>query len=106
VLRAIARRGPDIKASIVRLQVTISEPLEGLLHEGEIRKALQDAQFIAAVARNVERERRPRMAGWSAEAMTPLEALKSYLSTRKTATEPKALLEYGEMLIRASNGEQ
>jgi len=106
VLRAIARREPEIKGAIVRLQVTIPGPLEGLLQEGEIRKALKDAHFIAAIARNVERERRPRMAGWSAEATTPLEALKSYLSTRKTTTEPKVLLEYGERLIQESKVEQ
>jgi len=106
VLRAIARREHEIKDAIVRLQVTIPEPLEGLLQEGEIRKALADAHFIAAVARNVERERRPRLSGWSAQGMTPMEALKSYLSTRKTTTEPKTLLEYGERLIQESRVEQ
>ena len=106
VLRAIARREPEIKDAIVRLQVTIPEPLEGLLQEGEIRKALTDAHFIAAVARNVERERRPRLSGWSAQGMTPMEALKSYLSARKTTTEPKTLLEYGERLIQESKVEQ
>ena len=106
VLRAIARRQPEIKDAIVRLQVTLPEPLEGLLQEGEVRKALKDAHFIAAIARNVERERRTRMSGWSAEAVTPMEALKSYLSTRKTNTDPKVLLEYGERLIRESKTEQ
>ncbi len=106
VLRAIARREAEIKDAVVRLQVTIPEPLEGLLQEGEIRKALTDAHFIAAVARNVERERRPRLSGWSAQGMTPLEALKSYLSARKTTTEPKTLLEYGERLIQESKVEQ
>jgi hypothetical protein len=38
--------------------------------------------------------------------MTPLEALKSYLSARKTTTEPKTLLEYGERLIQESKVEQ
>ena len=106
VLRAIARRQPEIKDAIVRLQVTLPEPLEGLLQEGEVRKALKDAHFIAAIARNVERERRTRMSGWSAEAVTPMEALKSYLSTRNTTTEPKVLLEYGERLIQESKTEQ
>jgi hypothetical protein len=38
--------------------------------------------------------------------MTPLDALKSYLSARKTTTEPKTLLEYGERLIQESKVEQ
>lgn len=106
VLRAIARQEREIKDAVVRLQVKIPERLEGMLQEGEIRKALKDAHFIAAIARESERERRPRMAGWSAEAMTPLEALKVYLGSKKTRLDGKVLLEYGERLIQESKAEQ
>lgn len=105
VLKAIARH--DIKDAVVRVQVTIPERLEGLLNEGEIRKALKDAHFIAAIVREVSRERRPRIAGFSAERMTPLEALEVYLNSKSTAPERiKVLLEYGERLIGESRSKE
>ena len=101
VLKAIARH--QIEDAIVRVQVAIPERLEGLLEEAEIRKALRDAHFIAAIARDVARERRPRMAGWSAEGITPLQALEVYLNSKSTSPERiKQLLEYGERLIQES----
>ena len=105
VLEAIARH--DTKDAIVRVQVAISERLEGLLDEGEIRKALKDAHFIAAIARDVERERRPRMAGFTAEGMTPMEALEVYLNSKNISKERiKVLLEYGQRLIEESRSEE
>ncbi len=104
VLGAIARH--DIADAIVRVQVAIPEQLVGELKEGEIRRALKDAHFIAAIALDVARERRPRVAGWSAEGVTPLEALQEYLKVKKTEVEPKLLLEYGERLIRESESEE
>ncbi len=105
VLEAIARH--DVKDAIVRVQVAISERLEGLLDEGEIRKALKDAHFIAAIARDVERERRPRMSGFTAEGMTPMEALEVYLNSKNISKERiKVLLEYGQRLIEESRSEE
>ena len=104
VLGAIARH--DIADAIVRVQVAIPEQLVGELKEGEIRRALKDAHFIAAIALDVARERRPRIAGWSAEGVTPLEALQEYLKVKKTEVEPRLLLEYGERLIRESESEE
>jgi len=104
VLGAIARH--DIADAIVRVQVAIPEQLVGELKEGEIRRALKDAHFIAAIALDVARERRPRIAGWSAEGFTPLEALQEYLKVKKTEVEPRLLLEYGERLIRESESEE
>lgn len=105
VLKAIAKH--EIKDAVVRVQVAIPERLEGLLHEGEIRKALKDAHFIAAIARDVARERRPRIAGFFAEQMTPMQALEVYLNSKSTPTERiKELLEYGERLIEESKSKE
>jgi exonuclease SbcD len=105
VLKAIARH--QIEDAIVRIQVAMPERLEGLLQEGEIRKALKDAHFIAAIARDVARERRPRMAGWSAEGITPLKALEVYLNSKSTSPERiKVLLDYGERLIQESKSQE
>ncbi len=104
VLQAIACH--DVTDAIVRVQVAIPERLAGLLSEGEIRRALKDAHFIAAIAREVAREHRSRMAGCSAEGITPLEALKAYLKVKKPEVAPKLLLEYGERIIRESELEE
>ena len=104
VLDAIARH--DVADAIVRVQIAISERLAGLLNDGEIRRALKDAHFIAAISRDVARERLPRMVGWSAEKITPLEALEEYLKVKKPDVDHKLLLEYGASLIRESESEE
>jgi exonuclease SbcD len=104
VLKAIARH--RVEDAIVRIQVTIPEQREGLLGEGEIRKALGDAHFIAAIAKDVARERRPRMPGFSPEATTPLEALEVYLKSKNRSPERiKVLLEHGQRLIEEGEAE-
>ncbi len=104
VLDAIARH--DVSDAVVRVQVAISERLEGLLDEGEVRRALKDAHYVAAIAREVERERRPRVAGFTAEGMTPMEALEVYLDSKNVPKERrKLLLEYGQRLIEEARSE-
>jgi len=99
VLHALARK--DFKEAIVRLQIKVSAAKEGLVQENEIRKALKEAYFIAAINKEVEREHRSRLGAHSAEGITPLEALKLYLESRKTPKErARILLEYGERLIQ------
>ena len=104
VLDAIAHH--DVADAIVRVQIEISERLSGLLNDGDIHRALKDAHFIAAISRDVARERLPRMVGWSAEKITPLEALEEYLKVKKPDVDHKLLLEYGERLIRESESEE
>jgi exonuclease SbcD len=101
VLRKLDRQ--NVEGSIVRLQIKVSAEKEGLIQEGEIRKALKEAYFVAAINRDVEREHRTRLRGHSAEAMTPLEALKLYLESKGTPEDRvRLLLEYGERLIQQS----
>ena len=104
VLAAIARQGEKLKEAIVRLNITVPSSLEGQLRDGEIREALQGAHF-ATVARETVREARLRLGQFTAEEITPLDALKKYLETKKTSPErTRALLEYGERLIRGEDG--
>jgi exonuclease SbcD len=100
VLRDIARRSSDIAGAIVRVQIVIPEHVEGLLQESEIQAALREAQYVS-ITKEVVRERRTRLNGWSAEEMSPAEALKVYLALKKTPPEnARTLLEYGERLIQ------
>jgi len=99
VLRAISRQESEVKEAIVRVQISAPEFNEGLLQENEIRKALKEAHF-AIIAKDIKREPRIRLGGWSAEEVTPLEALKAYLRAKKTSPEQtRVLLEYGERII-------
>jgi exonuclease SbcD len=101
VLHAIAKNDVNVRGSIVRLQIKVSAEKEGLLQENEIRKALKEAYFVAAVNKEVDREHRSRLGSYPAEGLTPLQALKLYLESKKTPKErAQVLLEYGERLIQ------
>jgi exonuclease SbcD len=100
VLGAIAAQGKKLKEAIVRLNLTLPAQLEGQLRDADIREALQGAHFFT-VAREIQREARLRLGQFTAEEITPLEALKKYLEAKKTPPErTKVLMEYGERLIR------
>jgi exonuclease SbcD len=99
VLQAIGEHKSDVRDAIVRIQLTLPSELEGLLNDTEIRNALNEVHY-ATVARDVKRETRLRLGKWSAEEVTPLDALKLYLESKKTAPEQAdVLLEYGKRLI-------
>jgi len=101
VLGAIARQEQKLKEAIVRLNITMPSSLEGQLRDADIREALQDAHF-ATVARETVREARLRLGQFTAEEITPLDALKKYLETKKTSPErTKVLMEYGDRLIQS-----
>ena len=100
VLQAITKQEKKLKEAIVRLNITVPSSLEGQLRDADIREALQDAHF-ATVARETVREARLRLGQFTAEEITPLDALKKYLETKKTPpARAKVLMEYGERLIR------
>ncbi|MFC1911925.1 exonuclease SbcCD subunit D [Chloroflexota bacterium] len=100
VLRAISARENDIPEAIVRLEITLPDRSEGLLRDAEIRDALKDA-YYATIAREIQREVRMRLGQFTAEDITPLDALKAYLESKKVPPErTEILLEYGGRLIR------
>jgi len=102
VLAALGKK--DVTDAVLRVQVSLSAATEPLFREAEVRKALRDAYCVAAVSREVEREHRSRLGAQSVEGMTPLEALKLYLESRKTSPERfRQLIEYGERLIHQSS---
>jgi exonuclease SbcD len=103
VLDAIGSR--DVKDAIVRVRITISGEKEGLLRDSEIRKALGDAHYVAAVSKDVQRTLRSRAGGRAAESMSPLEALELYWRSKQTPDERiKTLLKHADELIIESSG--
>ena len=99
VLRAITQQETEIKDAIVRVQLSLPSALESLLRDAEIYKALREAHYVT-IARDVRQEARLRLGEWMSQKMTPTEALKKYLETKKVSDErQKVLLAYGEKLM-------
>jgi exonuclease SbcD len=104
VLKAIAEQRDNIKDAIVRLQLSLPSELEGQLRDGEIREALRDAHYFT-IAKEIRRETRARLGEGAAEEITPAQALKAYLESKRVSAErAKVLLEYGERLIEEQSG--
>jgi len=100
VLRAITEQEDKVRDAIVRLNISLPAETEGQLRDSDITDMLKEAYYFA-VAKDIQRETRLRLGKWTAEEISPLDALKAYLESRKVSTErTKLLLEYGEKLIQ------
>jgi len=100
VLKAIAEQRENIGDAIIRLNISLPAEHEGQLRDNDIRNALAEAHYFT-IARDIRRETRLRLGKWTAEEITPVEALKAYLESKKVPPErAKILLQYGEKLIQ------
>ncbi len=100
VLKAIAEQGKDVGDAIIRLNISLPAEHEGQLRDNDIRNALAEAHYFT-IARDIRRETRKSRLGWTAEEITPVEALKAYLESKKVPPErAEILLQYGEKLIQ------
>ncbi len=98
VIRTIQTRYLD--GAIVRLLIKVPAELEGQIRESEIRRELETAHHIAYISREVVRERRVRLSEADSRGLSPREALRLYLDSKRTDTEKAALLmQYGESLM-------
>ena len=105
VQQAIARR--HVAGAVVRVRVTMPGEVEPLFREQEVRAALKGAYHIAAIDRDVRRERRTRLPEEEVERLSPREALRKYLETREMAPDRAALLlRYGDQLIQEALEEE
>jgi len=106
VLKAIAEQEEKVRNAIVRLQISLPAETEGQLRDNDIRNAVKEAHY-STVAKDIKRETRLRLGQWTAEEITPLDALKAYLESKKVSPErTQILLEYGERLIQEQRTEQ
>jgi exonuclease SbcD len=104
VLKAIAKKQDAIKDAIVRLQLELPAELEGQIRDGDIRNALKEAHYFT-MAKEIRRETRVRLGEGTAEEITPAQALKAYLESKKVPAErAKILQEYGEKLMEEQGG--
>ena len=101
VLKSIAEQQDKVKDAIVRLSISLPAEMEGQLRDNDIRNAMKEAYYLT-IAKDIKQESRlSRLGEWTAEEITPLDALKAYLESKKVAPErARLLLEYGEKLIQ------
>jgi len=103
VLKAIDRENDKLQDAIVRLNISLPAEIEGQLRATDIRNALKETCYFA-IAKDIKRETRLRLGKLAAEEVTPLDALKAYLVSKKVSPErTKILLEYGERLIQGQH---
>ncbi len=106
VLTAVAEQQDGTRDAIVRLQISLPAEIEGQLRDNDIRNALKEAHYFI-IAKDIKREARLRLGNWTAEEITPLDALKAYFESKKTSPErTKILLEYGEKLMQEQKARQ
>jgi DNA repair protein SbcD/Mre11 len=99
VLKAISQQQKAIENAVVRVNISLPSTLEGSIRDVEINKALRVAHY-AIVAKEVKQEARLRLGELTSQSLSPIEALKRYMETKKVSNErQKVLLEYGEKLI-------
>ncbi len=106
VLRAIAGQEDKVNDAIVRLSISLPAEIEGQLRDNDIRNAVKEAHYFT-IAKDIKRETRLRLGQWTAEEITPPDALKAYLESKKVSPErAKILLQYGERLIQEQRTKQ
>ena len=103
VIKAI--QGHDLAGAIVRLRLTLPAELEALLLESKIRDALATAHYVASISKDIEDRSRTRLSDANTLGISPKDALRMYLDTRKVANDRAAvLMEYAEALIEETGG--
>jgi len=100
VLKTITEKADDVREAIVRLNISLPAEAEQQVRDSDIRNAMAEASYFA-IARDVKRDTRLRLGQSTAEELTPIDALRVYLDSRKEIDPERAeiLLDYGRKLI-------
>lgn len=99
VLEAVAAQ--DVQEKVVRLIIHTTADKEPLLKDREIFSALDDAFYVAAVNKDVERQVRLRLGNRNYAEMTPRDTLEAYLRVKQVpAKRAEVLLRCADELLR------
>jgi exonuclease SbcD len=100
LLKAIGKH--NVSGAVVRVIVQARIEQEGLLRDVEIRRALQDAYYVAGISKAVERVYRQRLGTDSPEELSPGELLTRYLESKETPPDRiQVLLRHAEEILGA-----
>ena len=102
VLEAITQQ--EVDDSVVRVIIQARPEQEELLNDAEIRRALDDAYYVASISKDIERAYRQRLGTESAEGLTPAELLARYLQSKETAPDRiEVLLHYAAEIFQTGS---
>jgi exonuclease SbcD len=88
--------------AVVRLIIRALPEQEVLLRDADLRRALNDAYFVASIQKEIERQHRTRLGDRGAEGLTPRELLKLYLESKDTPPDrTEELLRYADTILEA-----
>jgi hypothetical protein len=88
--------------SIVRVKISMDQDSELLFRENEIRFALEQAQFVTPIVKQIARDRRTRLGDIKTEELSVKQILETYLESSGVEAERKRiLLSYGEDLMKS-----
>ena len=90
VLQALAKH--DVRDTIVRLQIALPGELESQLRDGEIRAALDEAHYVAAISREIVNQPRTRLGAIPLGSLDPKAMLKVYMETKGIPEDRAAIL--------------
>jgi DNA repair protein SbcD/Mre11 len=92
----------DVTDAIVRVNVRMRPEQDASLREKDLRAALHDADYIAAINRQADRDVRERLGGLSPEGMTPKQLLQKYLFAKNVDDDRIDLLaQYADRIFEA-----
>jgi DNA repair protein SbcD/Mre11 len=94
----------DVMDAIVRVNVRMRPEQDASLREKDLRAALHDADYIAAINRQADREVRERLGGLSPEGMTPKQLLQKYLFAKNVDDDRIDLLaKYADRIFESAD---
>ncbi len=94
----------DLAGAIVRINVRLRPAQDASLREKDLRAVLRDADYIAAINRQADREVRERLGGLSPEGMTPKQLLEKYLFAKNVDDDRiELLVKHAERIIEMTN---
>lgn len=98
IIKAIEEAG--VKDAIVKVQISLYRDAEGILRESEIYKVLKESYYFS-IGKEFKQSDSTETGIWASEELTPVEALKTYLESKKVPEDRiNVLMEYGEKLIK------
>jgi exonuclease SbcD len=101
IVQAIEQKA--VKNAVVRVIVRTTPDRDVLIRENEVRRALADAFYVAAIVHDVVRPERIRLGTQEDIAvLTPIEALERYLQVKETPPDRIEVLKHHAELLFAS----
>ena len=86
--------------------IRVPADLDGLLRDSDIRRSLEGAHYISAIATEVVVPPRTRLGQAHAQSLAPTEALKIYMASRNLPEDrAKVLMELAIELVGEENPE-